>query len=53
VIKTEKRDFRRCQICGAPLGKIEFDSPLYCEKCIEEMEKNDLSPEDIMLMKKK
>ncbi len=36
--------FEKCEICGS---KIEFspDSPLYCKKCIAEMEKRSLSPE--------
>ena len=36
-------DFSTCEICGEPVAKLEFDSPLYCEKCIEEMEKLDLT----------
>ncbi len=33
----EKKDFEKCELCGASLGKIQYDSPLYCDKCIEEM----------------
>lgn len=40
----KKEDFAKCEICKTPIP-VEFDSPLYCEKCIAEMEKLNLSPE--------
>jgi hypothetical protein len=40
-----EKDFEKCEICGAQLGAFKPDSPLYCEKCIAEMEKLDMSPE--------
>ena len=40
-----RKDFETCEICGAELGAVSDDSPLYCVKCIEEMEKLSLSPE--------
>ncbi|MBN2454441.1 hypothetical protein JXB11_02750 [Candidatus Woesearchaeota archaeon] len=40
-----EKDFEKCEICGADLIGIGPDSPLYCEKCIAEMEKLSMSPE--------
>ncbi len=37
-------DFSQCGICSSSVAKLEFDSPLYCEACIAEMEKLSLSP---------
>lgn len=37
-------DFEDCDICGAKVTKLEFDSPLYCDKCIAEMEKLEMTP---------
>ncbi len=42
------KDFESCEICKEKVSKLEFDSPLYCEKCITEMEKLDLSPKKYM-----
>lgn len=49
----DKRQFMRCQICGERLEKVEFDSPIYCDKCIEHMEKEGVTPEEMMKEKKK
>ncbi|MBI2574291.1 hypothetical protein HYV82_00200 [Candidatus Woesearchaeota archaeon] len=38
------KDFVACEVCDAPVSKLEYDSPLYCDKCIAEMEKRDMSP---------
>lgn len=38
------KDFATCDICSAQVSKLEYDSPLYCDKCIAEMEKKDMSP---------
>jgi len=40
----EKKDFEKCDVCGKEMEKAEYDSPLYCEKCIAEMEKLEVSP---------
>ena len=37
-------DFKHCEICKSDLGKISYDSPVYCVKCISEMEKLSMSP---------
>ena len=41
----EKGNVNKCEICGAGLGKIEYDSPVYCTKCIEDMESRSMTPE--------
>ncbi len=38
------KDFENCDICSSKVAVLEYDSPLFCEKCISEMEKMDLSP---------
>ncbi len=42
--KADIEKYRKCEICGSDLGKAGFDAPLYCSKCISEMEKLSLSP---------
>ncbi len=36
--------FKNCEICGADLGEVKMDSPLYCKKCISQMEKLTMTP---------
>ncbi len=37
--------YKECEICGSQdMGKIDFDTPVYCRKCISEMEKLSMSP---------
>ncbi|MBI2143394.1 hypothetical protein HYU20_03565 [Candidatus Woesearchaeota archaeon] len=36
--------FSRCEACGADLGSVRMDAPLYCISCIEDMEKLSMSP---------
>ena len=43
--KADLEQFKTCEICGEERGKIDYDSPLYCDKCIAEMEKLSLGPE--------
>ncbi|MBI2133194.1 hypothetical protein HYU11_00780 [Candidatus Woesearchaeota archaeon] len=38
------KDYEACEICKGKVSKLEYDSPLYCDKCIKEMEQKDLSP---------
>ena len=40
-----EKDFEKCEICEGQLSAFKPDSPLYCEKCIAEMEKLGLSPD--------
>jgi len=42
--KSDIEKYKKCEICSADMGKVEFDSPLYCKKCIAEMEKMSMSP---------
>ncbi len=48
-----KEEFTRCGICGAALENVGYDSPLYCDKCIVEMERKSVSPEQLKLLKQK
>lgn len=48
---TGKEQFSKCEICGSPLQKVEFDSPLYCDRCIADMERKDLSPEQLKVLR--
>lgn len=43
--KADIAKFKKCEICGSDMGKVDFDTPLYCSKCISEMEKLNMSPE--------
>ena len=36
--------FIKCEICSNPISGVDYDTPLYCKKCISEMEKRNLSP---------
>lgn len=38
-------DVTHCEICNTQLDENKPDSPVFCDKCIEEMEKLSLSPE--------
>ena len=38
-------EVNKCEICNAGLEKVEYDSPVYCGTCIEEMEKRSMTPE--------
>lgn len=42
--KADIKKFSKCEICSAELGKVDYDTPLYCTNCISEMEKLSLSP---------
>ena len=42
--KADVAKYKKCEICGADMGKVDFDSPLYCNKCISDMEKLSMSP---------
>jgi hypothetical protein len=37
------KKFDKCDICGASIPS-EGDSPIYCQKCIADMENLNLSP---------
>jgi len=44
--KTDVEKYKKCEICSSTdMGKVDFDTPLYCKNCMEEMEKRSLSPE--------
>ncbi len=49
----EKKDFEKCQICGTTLGKVQFDSPVYCEKCVAAMFRLNLSPGQYLVAAKR
>jgi len=42
--KADIKKYKKCEICDADMGKIDYDSPLYCEACIAEMEKRSMTP---------
>jgi hypothetical protein len=46
----EKEEFKKCELCGKDLKTLEYDSPLYCDKCMQEMEKKSLSPEQMKML---
>ena len=43
--RADIQKYKKCEICGADLGKIDYDTPLYCTKCMEDMEKRSMSPD--------
>ena len=44
--KSDLEKYKKCEICsGTDMGKVDFDSPLYCKSCIIEMEKRSMSPD--------
>ena len=44
--KADVDRYKKCEICGSTdMGKVDFDSPLYCKNCIAEMEKRSMGPE--------
>ena len=44
--RTDVAKYKKCEICGSTdMGKVDFDSPLYCKQCIAGMEKLSMSPE--------
>ncbi|MBI3034658.1 hypothetical protein HYY72_05870 [Candidatus Woesearchaeota archaeon] len=47
-IYDHSSDFAECDICGCNVSRLDFDSPLYCDKCIEEMERLEMSPKKYM-----
>lgn len=42
--KADIEKFRKCEVCGADMGRIDFDTPVYCNSCISEMERLSMSP---------
>ncbi len=42
--KADIQKYKKCEICGADMGKVDYDTPLYCSKCISEMEKRSMTP---------
>ncbi len=42
--KADIAKFKKCEICGSDMGKIDFDTPVYCIKCISDMERLSMSP---------
>ena len=42
--KADLAKYKTCEICGAGMGKIDFDTPVYCKACISEMEKLSMTP---------
>ncbi|MBS3133452.1 hypothetical protein J4470_05030 [Candidatus Woesearchaeota archaeon] len=43
--KADVEKYKKCEICSSTdMGKVDFDSPLYCKNCIEEMETRSMSP---------
>ncbi len=42
--KASIEKYLKCEICGSDLGKVGFDTPVYCTNCISEMEKLSMSP---------
>ncbi len=42
--KADLEKYRKCEICSSDMGKISFDTPVYCRNCISEMEKLSMSP---------
>ena len=42
---AEIERFKKCEICETKLHGFSYDGPLYCSKCISEMEKLSMSPE--------
>ncbi|MAG15822.1 hypothetical protein CMO88_02060 [Candidatus Woesearchaeota archaeon] len=43
--KADIKKYKKCEICNSEdMGKVDFDSPLYCKSCITEMEKLSMSP---------
>ena len=45
VDKADIAKYKKCEICGADMGKIDFDTPVYCTSCIDEMENRSMTPE--------
>ena len=45
MAKADVEKYRKCEICGSQdMGKVDFDTPVYCGNCISEMEKLSMSP---------
>lgn len=43
--KADVEKYKKCEICGSKdMGKVDFDSPLYCKTCIAEMERLSMGP---------
>ena len=43
--KELREEFGYCEICGRALEDVDYDTPLYCNECIERMESMDIDPE--------
>ena len=49
--KKSKQDFAKCELCGGDITSVAYDSPVFCDRCISEMESQDLSPRRYRMQK--